>query len=182
MQYVKQNLDDADFIWYYLAPLNSATLADVQRAEESLGIKLPQDYIEHLTGEYPGIFIEADENIWPRTFKGGAFWWFLHSVHTYTVSSAENDIEDEMRLEVAGKDFMQKTGLKAVPIFSVLADADVYCADENGKIVQYSHEENTLTDTGLTFWQLFERELKELQNRKEKMVEKVKKDAEKAKG
>jgi hypothetical protein len=42
--------------------------------------------------------------------------------------------------------------------------------DAQGDIVQFSHEGFTLTKTGLDFWALLERELKQLQAFKLKMV------------
>lgn len=171
MKLVKKCLDDADFIWYYLAPLYSCTNHDVERVEKELGIIFPPEYIAHLTGEYPGIYIEASDEVWPKDIKGGAFWFFLHSIHTYTASDAQEDVEDEMRLIVEGKRFMQETGLHICPILKRVSDADVYCTDANGNIVQFSHEGFTTTTIEMDFWTLFEQELNELRKRKEMMVE-----------
>ena len=73
MQLVEQCLDNEDFIWYYLAPLNSCTKDDVKRVENELKVKFPKEYVAHLTGKYPGIYIEASDEVWPKDIKGGAF-------------------------------------------------------------------------------------------------------------
>lgn len=172
MKLVETCLDDEDFIWYYLAPQNSCTIDDVNRAEKELGVKFPCEYRAHLMGEYPGIFIEASDEVWSKDIKGGAFWHFLHSIHTYTASLPNDEVEEEMRLVTTGKRFMEETGLPIVPIFRRLMDADVYCVDKQGDIVQFLHEEFTTKKVDMNFWELFEQELKELQKRKEMMIEK----------
>lgn len=128
-----------------------------------------------LPGNFRASIIEASDEVWPKDIRGGAFWWFLHSIHTYTVSDAPEDVEDKMRLVVEGKRFMEETGLHICPILKRVSDADVYCVDEQSNIVQFSHEGFTTTKIEMNFWELFEQELKELQKRKEMMVEKNKK-------
>lgn len=89
----------------------------------------------------------------------------MYGIHTYT---ACEDSEDWMKLSYVGETFIQETGIQAVPILTVIGDADCYCADTNGNIVKYNHEENDVEPINLNFWDIFELELKELRQRKEK--------------
>jgi hypothetical protein len=75
-----------------------------------------------------------------------------------------------MRLEFAGKQFFEETGIKAAPILKIIGDANVYCVNETGNIVQYDHEQNIVEETNMDFWQLFEKELSELKERKEMKI------------
>jgi hypothetical protein len=71
-----------------------------------------------------------------------------------------------MRLDAAAESFQKDTGLVAAPILKVVGDADVFCADAEGRLVQFRHETNELEPVPLNFWQLFEREITELHARK----------------
>jgi hypothetical protein len=75
--------------------------------------------------------------------------------------------EDWMRLEFVGEQFYEETGIKAVPVLKIIGDANLYCVNEAGKIVQYDHEQNIVEGIDLNFWELFEKELSELKERKE---------------
>ena len=75
-----------------------------------------------------------------------------------------------MRLLVVGRTFIEENGLKAVPILKIIGDANLYCTDEGGNIVQYDYDENSLTKIDMGFWELLDRELKSLKERKDKMI------------
>ena len=157
-----------------MAP-NKTIIKDINEIEEKLKIKFPEEYIEHLLAEGAeilgerGLYIEAKEDIWPRAkaYDIGPFWSFLYGIHTYTASKESNDW---MRLEIVGKNFIENTGLKAVPILKIIGDADLYCVNEKGKIVKYIHDENTMEEIEMNFWELFDKELKELRERKDTKV------------
>jgi hypothetical protein len=154
---------------------NKSTMDDINIVEKELNIKFPEEYIAHLLGEEAdvlgerGLYIEVKEEIWPRPkqYDVGPFWSFLYGIHTFTPSKESSDW---MRLEIIGKEFIEETGIKAVPILQIIGDADFYCANEKGEIVQYHHEENDVEKIGMNFWELFERELKELKERKEMKI------------
>ncbi|MDR1409646.1 MAG: SMI1/KNR4 family protein [Oscillospiraceae bacterium] len=170
LRLIETCVDTDDIDWFWLAPQNSCTRDDVRRVETELGVKLPDEYAAHLTGGLPGVFVIANDEIWPKTRRGGAFWMFMYALHTFTVSAGTEDVEDEMRLINAGRRFMEETGLKAVPILKWQLDADCYCANENGEIYSFSHETGELTKVELDFWALFERELCHLQENKVRMA------------
>ncbi len=149
------------------------SMDDIDKLQRKLEIKLPKEYVFHLLGEGAeilserGLFIEVKEEIWerPKLYDIGEAWSFLYGIHTYT---ANEDAEDWMQLSYVAKEFLEETGIKAVPILKVIGDADVYCSNETGNIVKYNHEENILEKVNMTFWEVFEKELKELKERKDK--------------
>ena len=167
-----ENYLDGDYRVSPMAP-NKVTIEDIRKAEKALEVKFPNEYIAHLLAEGAdvlgerGIYIEVKEDVWPRAklYDVGPFWAFLYGLHTFTASA---ESEDWMRLETVGKQFVETTGIKAVPILQVIGDANVYCVNERGVIFRYNHEENILEDVNLSFWELFELELKELKERKER--------------
>jgi hypothetical protein len=157
-----------------MAP-DKSTIHNINKIEKILGINFPEEYIAHLLGEGAevlgerGLYIEVKEEIWPRAkaYDIGPFWSFLYGIHTFTASK---ESENWMRLEIAGKKFIEETGIKAIPILKIIGDANIYCVNENGKIVQYIHDENTIEEREMNFWELFEKELKELRERKDMKI------------
>ena len=165
---------DQDFLILPMAP-NKSSEQDIQEIESLIGITFPEAYKLHLIGEKDellegrGICVEVKELIWqrPKILDVAPFWSFLYGFHTYTASK---ESEDWMRLEVVANDFLENTGIKAAPILKVIGDADLYCVDENGIIVIYRHEENSIESINMTFWEVLEFELKELKQRKERKI------------
>ena len=178
MEILEKYLDN-DFRVSPMAP-NKSTIDDIKKIEQTFNIKFPEEYIAHLLAENAevlgerGIYIEVKEEIWPRAkeYDVGPFWSFLYGIHTFTASE---ESADWMRLEIAGKQFIEETGINAVPILQIIGDANLYCVNELGKIFQYDHEQNIIEDVGMGFWELFEKELKELKDRKEMKIKENKK-------
>jgi hypothetical protein len=166
---------DKDFKVSPMAP-QTTSLDQVMEIEKELGIKLPGEFIAHLLGDggpslaERGLYIEVKEEIWPRPqpFDVGPFWTFLYGFYTYTASK---ESDEWMQLSVAHKEFVEHTGMNALPIIKIIGSADGYCLNEAGEIVQYNHEENSLEKTNMNFWEVFEKELKELRERKDRKVE-----------
>jgi len=165
---------DGDFRVSPMAP-DRTTKTDIIKIEKIFGIKFPDEYVAHLVAEGSevlgerGICIEVKEEIWPRAkpYDIGPFWSFLYGMHTFTAS---RESADWMRLEFVGNQFIEETGIKAIPILKIIGDANMYCVNEHGNIVQYDHEQNIIEDIELDFWELFERELIELKKRKEMKI------------
>ncbi|MFM5523781.1 hypothetical protein [Aeromonas jandaei] len=74
-----------------------------------------------------------------------------------------------MNIHIAAEQF-KELGHKAIPVFKVWADADVYCYNEEGKLVQYLHDDNTFESVDKTWFELIEYELNELAERKDRML------------
>jgi hypothetical protein len=145
------------------APSKSALAALAKR----LGVQFPDEFIQHSTSEWGGIYIEVKEEIWPRPkpYEVGPFWSFLYAMFIYGISA---EIPDWMNLELAADEFRTDTGHQMVPFLKIVGDANVYCFDANGKIVCWDHETDEFEKIDKSFFNLFEDEVRELKARKEK--------------
>jgi hypothetical protein len=142
-------------------------ISQIEAIGRELDVTYPLEFQAHVCGRFPGIFVEVKEEIWPRPemYAVGPFWSFLYALHTFTP-----DFESEpwMRLDSAAAKFREDTGLHAAPVLKIVGDADVYCVDTYGKLVQFHHETLELEPIELSFWELFEREIRELRTRKDR--------------
>lgn len=161
---ILQRHADDDFTVYPMAETR-VTLRQIQEIGAQYGVRYPREFCAHVLGRFPGILFAVNESVWPRPkpLDVGPFWSFLYAFYTYT-SAPES--EEWMRLDVAAQSFQEQSGLKAAPILKVIGDADVYCVDATGAIVQYNHELNELTPVELDFWGLLDQEAAELKARK----------------
>lgn len=154
-----------DFVVFPMAEAPTSPEA-VLAVGRRLGVPLPAELLAHLSGRFPGIWVEAKESIWPRPkpYEVGPFWSFLYGVHTFT---AAGESEDWMRMETAALELREQTGFTAMPVLKVVGDADLYCVDSGGQLVQFNHELDLLEPVELGFFALFEREVEELVKRVE---------------
>ena len=159
---------DGDFTVFPMAE-HPASHDMVLEIGERYGVVYPPEFIAHVTGRFPGVYVAAREEIWPRPkpLEVGPFWTFLYGVHSFTPVSAS---EDWMRLDVVAERFRDETGLNAAPVLKIVGDANVFCVTANGHLQAFDHEENTLTPLELNFWELLDRELAELTERKNRRV------------
>lgn len=109
----------------------SCTRTQLEAIARRVGISYPPEFVAHVTGRFPGVYIEVKEAVWPRPrpFDVGPLWSFLYAIHTYT---AAPESQPWMRLDVVAEKFQADTGLKAAPILAIVGDADVYCATPEG--------------------------------------------------
>jgi hypothetical protein len=156
---------DNDFKVFPMARASQPVYA-IEAVGRTHSVQYPPDFSTHVCGRFPGIYVEVKEEIWPRpkAFDVGPFWSFLYALHTFTPDPSS---EPWMRLDDAAARFQKDTGFVAAPVLRVVGDADVYCVDADGKLVQFRHETNELEAVGLSFWGLFEREVEELRKRKD---------------
>lgn len=135
---------------------------------EKYGINFPDDYISHAVGELGGFFIEVKDELWPYAegLAVAPFWEFLRGVYSYAYSE---EAPEWMNIHIAAEQF-KELGHKAIPVFKVWADADVYCYNAEGKLVQYLHDDNTFESVDKTWFELIEYELNELAERKDRML------------
>ena len=154
---------DSDFKVFPMADA-ATTDSQIESIGKRFGVVYPRELIAHLTGAFPGLYIEVKEAVWPRPKPNdvGPFWSFLYAIHTYTPAP---DSEPWMRLSDAAEIFQKKTCLRAAPVLRRVGDKDLYCVDPKGKLVQFRHEENRLEPISLGFWQLLDREVGELADR-----------------
>jgi hypothetical protein len=159
---------DGDFIVFPMAD-GTAAPGDLKRIEEQYSVIFPPEFVGHVCGQFPGIYVEVKEPIWPRpkAFDVGPFWSFLYGLHTFTPCSAS---EDWMRLDFAARGFQAHTGLQYAPVIQIVGDADLYCVDKSGAMARYNHETNEMSPEAGDFWTVFEREIAELKSRKLRKV------------
>jgi hypothetical protein len=161
---ILQRYLDADFIVFPMSDI-PATSEQIAAIGRRFGVTYPAEFVAHVCGRFPGLYVEVKESIWPRPkeFDVGPFWSFLYAFHTYTPVA---DSPDWMRLDAAATTFQEKTDLPAAPILRLVGDANLYCVDANGAIVRFDHETGELQPVKLNFWQVFEHETSELLKRK----------------
>src|SRR5262249_44230490 len=157
---------DGDFIVFPMADRRGTT-AQLEAIGSRFGVHYPAEFVAHVCGRFPGIYVEAKETVWPRPkqYDVGPFWSFLYGLHTYTPTS---ESEPWMRLDIVAQEFQDKTGLGGAPILAIVGDADVYCTTKHGSIVRFRHETNELETVAPGFWQVFEDEIRQLRERKDK--------------
>ncbi len=159
---------DGDFVAYPLGE-GRPTEAMTRAVAAELGVKFPDAFVAHVCGWLPGVFLLARETVWPspKPLDVGPFWTFRNGLQTFTPL---RESEDWMRLDVVGRDFQARTGLAATPILKIRNDANLFCVDPAGDLFEFDHEENSLTPLNLDFWELFEREVEALVERKNRWV------------
>jgi hypothetical protein len=159
---------DGDFMVFPMAETRTSPrqLATIGKA---YGVKYPSEFVAHVCGRFPGLYVEVKEDVWPRPepYDIGPFWSFLYAFHSFT-SAPES--EHWMRLDAAAEAFQQDTGLAAAPILRVVGDADLYCVNASAAIVRFNHETGEFRSVGMNFWQVLEHETKELRARKDQKV------------
>ena len=133
------------------------------------GFKLPKEYISHAANFYSGLYVEVNEEVWPRAeeFSVAPFWSFLYGVFSYAFNE---ESPEWMNADIARKEF-QELGHDVLPILKVIGDADVYCLDKSGSILKWSHELDELDQFEGSFFDLLRLELSELSERKRRKVE-----------
>jgi hypothetical protein len=136
---------------------------------QRFGCRLPKDFLAHSTGNLGGLYVEVKESVWPRPkeFDVGPFWSFLYAVFVFGLSA---DIPDWMNIELAAEEFKNTTGHSRVPCLKVVGDADLYVFDATGTISQWRHETNEFETFDGSFFELLDREIGELRNRKDRKL------------
>ena len=159
---------DQDFIVFPMAEA-SATEASVEAIGRSVGVRYPPEFVAHVCGKFPGAYIAAKDAVWPRPkpFDVGPFWTFLYAVHSFSPMTTS---VDWMRLDLAAKQFQERSGLRAAPILRLEGDPNMFCVDAHGMVQAYDHELNQLAPVEMDFWQLLEREVADLVERKNRLV------------
>jgi hypothetical protein len=162
---LRQHLD-RDFTVFPMAGTPTSE-AQIRTIEKTYRVKYPAEFVAHVLGQFPGVWIEVKEAIWPRPkeYDVTPFWSFLYGLHTCTSAPAS---EPWMRLDTVAEEFEKMSGLKAAPILRIVGDANVYCATDTATIVRYNHEINKLEPVPGDFWQVLDREVRELRERKDR--------------
>jgi hypothetical protein len=162
---LKKHLDQ-DFRVFPMAERRSMP-SEVEAIGQRFGVRYPPQFISHVCGKFPGVYVEIKEEVWPRPkpYDVEPFWSFLYALHSYTAAAQS---EEWMRLDAAAELFRTRTDLLAAPILRVVRDADLYCVNAQAHLCQWHHETNELEPIDIDFWDLFEREVANLHDRKVK--------------
>ena len=160
---------DQDFTVYPLGE-GAASADEVRALGAGFGVAFPDPVVAHLSGRFPGAILLASEQVWPRPqpLDVAPFWQFLYGVHSFTPLATS---EDWMRLDLVARDFQAESGHCAVPVLKRIGDANLMCVDSNGNLFDYDHEEGGLTPIGFGFWDLLDREVRELVERRNRLVQ-----------
>jgi hypothetical protein len=159
---------DGDFMAFPMAESRTSR-EQIEKIGREHGVRYPDEFVAHVCGRFPGLYVEVKEEVWPRpeAYSVGPFWSFLYAFHTFT-SAPES--EEWMRLDFAAQTFQANSSLAAAPVLRVVGDANLYCVNAGGEIVRFDHETNELEPVNMTFWQLLDHEVAALRSRKDRKV------------
>jgi len=139
---------------------------DVAAFEETVGFGLPDEFREFTMSPLGGLYIEVREAHWPRPreLDVGAFWSFLYGIKVFGIAK---DIPGWLDIRVQYRQMVESGVTGLVPFLQRVNDADRFCFDAAGRIVDWSHEEpdeRRLVDS--TFTELLMQEIRDLEIRR----------------
>lgn len=146
---------------------NEPSEDDVAAFEATVGFCLPEEFRAFTMSPLGGLYLEVLEALWrrPKEFDVGPFWSFLYGIKVFGIAEGIPELLDirvqHQEMKEAGVD-----GL--VPFLQLIGDADCFCFNAMGDIVQWSHEdpaEHPIIDR--TFSELLMDEIQNLEIRKE---------------
>jgi hypothetical protein len=140
---------------------------DVAAFETTVGFRLPEEFREFTMSSLGGLYLEVREEQWPRAkeFDVGPFWSFLYGIKVFGIADG---IPDWLDIRVQFREMADSGVSGLVPFLQLVGDADCYCFDSTGKIIEWSHEEpDERREVMLTFSELLMREIGELEIRKQ---------------
>lgn len=164
-----QTEEAIDTIWCddyeFVSAQHDAPCADtVQGFGKEHGVVFSEEYLAHACGFFSGIHFEVKEEVWPRP-GGGPFWSFLHGLYTYAYN---DEAPDWMSIRDATARFAE-SGHTVVPVLKVIGNADVYCFNADGAIVQWDRDTDEFTPFDGGFFDLLKHEFSELEQRRLRM-------------
>lgn len=169
---ILENYLDSDFTIYPMAETD-AELEPLDELGARLGVRFPAEFVAHVTGAFPGIYLEVKPEVWPPAdvFAVGPFWTFLRAIHTFTPAPSS---ADWMRIADRAAELSEQVGAPLAPVLAIQGDADVFCVDATGQLVRFDHELGEVTpDEAADFWELFEREVADLVARRTRYLEEI---------
>lgn len=149
---------------------NEPSEADVAAFEATVGFRLPEEFREFTMSALGGLYMEVKEEIWPRPklYDVGPFWSFLYGLKVFGIAE---DIPEMLDIRVQTSE-MSAAGFTAlVPFLQRVGDANKYCFDPKGQILDWDHEvPDESRVVGETFSELLLREIRELETRKDQKM------------
>ncbi|MDD2468078.1 MAG: SMI1/KNR4 family protein [Desulfobulbus sp.] len=150
------------------------TEKDLTDFENEIGFRLPDEFREFTKSYLGGMYMEVKEELWPRPKEGdvGPFWSFLYALKVFGIAEG---IPDWLDLRSQYREFsaeFEVSGL--VPFLQIQGNADRYCFDQSGRILEYFHDDIEFPrEVAQTFSELLLEEIKELEDRKEQKKEQL---------
>jgi hypothetical protein len=147
---------------------DAPTLSDWEMIETKLGYKLPDDFKDYSMSSLGGLYVEVNEDLWPRpqVFDVAPFWTFLYGLYVYGMSG---EVPDWMDIREYSE-FQETTKSKYLPFMKIIGDANFYCFGADKKIYQWDHETDEFELVDKTFIDILNMELHELEKRKEEKL------------
>ncbi len=140
---------------------------DVATFESVVGFRLPDDFRKFTMSSLGGLYIEVREDLWPRAKAGdvGPFWSFLYGIKVFGIAEG---IPEWLDIRAKYREFCDNEVSGLVPFLQLSGDANCYCFDSKGTIIEWSHEEpQERRPVLLSFSQLLMREIQDLEIRKQ---------------
>ena len=145
---------------------------DIEAFESEFNIKLPEDFKEFTMSPLGGLYMEVREEIWPmaQEYEVAPFWEFCRGIMVYGISS---EVPEYLDLHANTRAFHESGLSDCIPFFSVIGDGEqIFCFDREGKIVVFDGYE--MHDVEGDFESFLLGQIAELEERKDKKVEKLK--------
>ena len=140
---------------------------DVTAFETTVGFRLPEEFREFTMSSLGGLYLEVREELWRRAkqFDVGPFWSFLYGIKVFGIAE---DIPGWLDIRVQFKEMKDSGVPDLVPFLQLVGNADCYCFDSTGRIIEWSHEEpEERRAVTYAFSELLMREIEELEIRKQ---------------
>lgn len=147
---------------------NEPSEADVAAFERDCGFSLPAEFRQFTMSPLGGLYMEVREELWPRPsqYAVGPFWSFLYAVKVFGISVG---IPDWLNLRAQFAAMRAEGFTDLVPFLQRECDANRYCFNPQGQIVQWDHEEpEELAVVSSSFSDLLMKEVRDLEDRARK--------------
>jgi hypothetical protein len=149
---------------------NEPTENDIAEFEATIGFRLHEEFRDFTMSPLGGLWMEVKEELWrrPKLYDVGPFWSFLYGLEVFGIAEGIPEVLD-IRIQTSQMAAAGFTGL--VPFLQRIGDADKYCFNPSGEILDWDHEvpdESRVIDE--TFSSLLVREIRELETRKDQKM------------
>ena len=98
---------------------NAPGADELSALEAQIGYELPEDFKDYSMSSLGGLYVEVNEDIWPRpkAHDAGAFWTFLYGLYVYGMGA---EVQEWMDIS-AYQDFQERSGSNYLPFLQVRA-------------------------------------------------------------
>lgn len=114
---------------------NEPSEQDIKKFENQYGTNLPADFREFTMSPLGGLYMEVQEEIWPRAkqYDIGPFWSFCRGIIVYGIA---NGIPDFLDIREKTKELHEEGFTEVIPFLSIIGNGDeIFCFDKDNNIV-----------------------------------------------